>query len=118
MSRKKTEFSPNVKRKVKERAGNRCERCGIDFDEDFKGEFHHIIPTIFGGDNSTDNCSLLCNRCHIVAPSVKDKKDLLMYRHYFLRFASYKEAAQYYGVDNRFDLHEKLALDIAKSSKK
>jgi len=112
------EFPIQIKKKVIERSGNRCERCDIDFDEDFKGEFHHIIPVIYGGDNSVKNCSFLCHDCHIVAPNIKDKKDLLIYKKFFLRFASFKEATQHYKVNNRFDLHTKVALDIAKVSKK
>ena len=104
-----------------ERSGNRCERCGIDFDEGFTGKFHHITLVVYGGGNDVDNCSLLCRNCHRAAPDVKSENDLLIlliYKHYFLRFASFKEAAQYYGVDNKFDLHIKIALDIAKMSKK
>ena len=119
MTRKKRpEFPSDVKKKVMERSRNRCERCGIDFDEGFTGEFHHIIPVVFGGDNSIDNCSLLCNTCHRIAPNIRSEEELVMYKHYFLRFASFKEAAQYYGVDNKFDLHIKATLDVAKRSKK
>ena len=116
--KKRPEFPSDVKRKVTERSGNRCERCGIDFDDGFTGEFHHIIPVIFGGDNRMGNCSLLCRNCHRAAPNIKSEKELLIYKYYFLRFASFKEAARYYGVDNKFDLHIKVALDIAKKSKK
>lgn len=118
MKRKKLEFPASVKKNVTKRSGNRCERCSIDFDEDFKGEFHHIIPIICGGNNSVKNCSFLCHDCHLVAPNVKNKIDLLIYKYLFLRFASFKEAAQYYKVNTRFDLHVKVALDIAKISKK
>jgi len=119
MARKKRpEFPSDIKSKVMERSGNRCERCRIDFDDDFKGIFHHIIPVIFGGNNSVGNCSLLCDNCHRIAPNIKSEEELVMYKHYFLRFASFKEAAQYYKVDNKFDLHTKAALDLAKKSKK
>ncbi|MDI6887512.1 MAG: HNH endonuclease signature motif containing protein, partial [Candidatus Thermoplasmatota archaeon] len=84
MLRVKNEFSLSIKKKVRERAGNRCERCGIDFDEKFKGEFHHIIPVIYGGTNDLDNCSLLCYHCHLIAPNLKSEKDLLFYKYYFL----------------------------------
>jgi len=107
-------FPIKIKKKVIERSGNRCERCGIDFDDDFKGEFHHIVPLVYGGDYSDDNCSLLCSDCHLAAPDVKEEKDKLIYKYYFLRFASFKEAAEFYGVNNRFDLHIKIAEDIAK----
>jgi hypothetical protein len=117
MKRKNLEFLSTVKKMVIERSGNRCERCGIDFDEDFPGEFHHIIPTIHDGENIIENCSLLCHDCHLIAPNIKDKKDLLIYKHFFLRFASFKEAAQYYKVDNRLDLYTKIAFDIEKIKK-
>jgi 5-methylcytosine-specific restriction endonuclease McrA len=107
-----------VRRKVVERSGNRCERCGIDFDDGFTGEFHHIVPVVYGGDDSLDNCSLLCHDCHLQAPDVKSRKDVLIYRHYFLRFASFKEAAEHYGGNNRFDLYVKIAFDIARMSRK
>jgi len=116
--KKRPEFPSNVKRKVIERSGNRCARCGIDFDDGFKGEFHHIIPVVFGGDNRMENCSLLCRSCHRIAPNLKNTEELLVYTHYFLRFKTFEEAAEYYGVDNRFDLYVKAALDIAKKSKK
>ncbi len=119
MTRKKRpEFPSDVKKKAMERSRNRCERCGIDFDEGFTGEFHHIIPVVFGGDNSIDNCSLLCRNCHRATPNIRSEEELPIYKHYFLRFASFKEAAQYYVVDNKFDLHIKATLDVAKRSKK
>ena len=109
------EFSNNVKNKIKKRSNNRYERCGIDFDNDFVGEFHHIIPIIFGGKNDIKNCSLLCHNCHLIAPNIKDNKGLLIYKNYLLRFASFNEAAKFYEVDNRFDLYIKIAQDIAKN---
>ena len=116
--KKRPEFATDVKRKVMEKSGNKCERCGIDFDDDFKGEFHHIIPVVFGGKLTTDNCSLLCKNCHRIAPNIRNKDEMIIYTDYFLRFASFKEAAQYYDVDNRFDLCIKAAFDISKIYKK
>jgi len=116
--KKRPEFSMSVKREVIRRSGNRCERCGIDFDDDFKGEFHHIQSVVFKGDKEIDNCSLLCRDCHRVAPNIKNEDDLFLYKYYFLRFASFKEAAHYYGVDNRISLYAKLAKDIAEKIKK
>jgi hypothetical protein len=100
-----------------QRAHKRCERCFIDFDDLFQGEFHHIVPKIYGGNNSEENCSLLCHHCHKAAPNIKRQEDMIIYHHYFLRFASFKEAAQYFGVTTRFDLYTKLAFEIAKQSK-
>ena len=100
------------------RTGNRCERCGVDFDDDFKGEFYHILPVVFGGNNNIDNCSLLCKNCHRIAPNIRNKDEMIIYNDYFLRFASFKEAAHYYNVDNRYDLSIKAAFDFSKIYKK
>ena len=115
MKNRKKVFPLEIRQKVIKRANNRCERCGIDFDEDFKGEFHHIIPTVYGGDMSVENCSLLCSNCHRTAPNIKRREDIIIFHQYFLRFASFKEAAQFYGVDTRMELYVKLAFDIAKN---
>jgi hypothetical protein len=107
-----------LQQKILKRANNRCERCGIDFDEGFKGEFHHIIPKVFGGEATLENCSLLCTNCHRIAPNVKGFEDLLIYKEYFLRFASFKEAAQFYNVETRMEVYVKVAIDIAKKYKR
>jgi hypothetical protein len=62
-----------------------------------------------------ENCSLLCGNCHRIAPDIKRKEDLRLYRYYFLRFTSFKEAAQHYQVDTRMELYLHIALDIAKN---
>lgn len=119
MTRKKrSEFPLTVKKKILERTGNRCEWCGIDFDDDFEGEFHHIIPIINGGKNSIENCSLLCPNCHYVAPNLKGTEELPIYYHYFIKFASFKEASKYYNVNTRIELYQKIAQDIAKINKR
>ncbi len=115
--KKRPEFYTSIKREVIRRSGNRCERCGIDFDDDFKGEFHHIKSVVFKGDTNIDNCSLLCRDCHRAAPNIKNEEDLVLYNYYFLRFASFKEAAEYYGVDSRLELYVKIAQEIAKELK-
>ena len=51
MKKKRPEFPSDVKRKVMEKSGNRCERCGIDFDDNFIDEFHHIILATYGSSN-------------------------------------------------------------------
>ena len=116
--KRRPEFPSDVKRKVIERSSNKCERCDIDFDEDFTGKFHHISPVVSGWDNRTDNCSLLCRNCHQIVLNLKKKVGILIYEHYFLRFKTSEEAARYWRVDNKFDWYIKAALDIAKKSKK
>ena len=118
MKKRKNEFSIIVKNKVITRSGNRCERCNIPFCGHVKGEFHHIQPIAFGGDKSAENCSHLCKKCHKEAPNVQDETGLLVYKHYFLRFASYKEATEYYKANSREDLWIKAAFDLAKSKNK
>jgi hypothetical protein len=50
-------------------ANKRCWRCG------YESELHrcHIIPDSLGGEDSPSNLVLLCRRCHIEAPNIKDK---------------------------------------------
>ena len=116
--KKRNEFNSSIRKKITERANNRCERCGIDFDDDFKGEYHHIIPLIYGGKSIFENCSLLCKNCHNEAPDIKNENDMLIYKFYFLKFASFKEAAKHYNVDNRLELYHKIAMDIFKDQNK
>jgi len=70
---------------------------------------------IFGGGNDADNCSLLCSTCHSIAPNAKNCMDLLIYYKYFLRFSSFKEAAQYYCEDMKLGIYLKFALELADS---
>jgi hypothetical protein len=113
MTRKnRPEFSSVVRRKIMEKANNRCERCGIDFDSTFKGVFHHIIPVCFGGNNQIENCSLLCDECHKKAPNIKNVDEKIIYIDYFLKFPSIKNAMEYYNVDNSFDLYVTAAQDL------
>jgi hypothetical protein len=112
--KKRLEFSKEIKQKIIERSKNRCERCGFIFEEPQIGEFHHIKAVVFGGDASFDNCTLLCKKCHAEAPNVKNDMDFLVYKHFFLRFASFKEAIQYYKTEDKLELYFKIAQDIAK----
>jgi len=77
-----------------EKVNNRYERCDIDFDNFFKGIFHHIIPFCFGGNNQIDNCSLLCNDCHKKALIIKNRDEKIIYTDYFLRFFSIKNVME------------------------
>jgi len=52
-----------------------------------------------------------------VAPNAKDELDLLIYRRYFLRFSSFKEAARYYGEDTKLGVYVKCALELAEREK-
>ncbi|MCD2348254.1 HNH endonuclease [Clostridium guangxiense] len=48
----------------------RCWRCGCRAEL----ERCHIIPQFLGGKNYPDNLVLLCHRCHIENPNVKDSE--------------------------------------------
>ena len=63
MARK--EFSEITKNLAVGRQSALCAMCGLDFrKEDDPYHFHHIIPCNSGGDNSLDNCVMLCDDCH------------------------------------------------------
>ena len=49
-------------------AHERCWRCG------YKSVLHrcHIIPHSLGGEDHPNNLVLLCKRCHVEAPNIKD----------------------------------------------
>lgn len=49
-------------------------------------EFHHIIPMIYGGPNTFENICLLCESCHQLVHSGKEKpeKYYRMYEHYII----------------------------------
>ena len=60
------EFGTEVRKLVYERAGGRCERCGL---ASMAYQWHHRRPRAMGGSNAADtntaaNCLLLCVRCH------------------------------------------------------
>ena len=64
MTRRK-EFTNRTKAKVFTREDGHCERCnrkvGVGGEP---AEFHHRITCEDGGDNSAENCELLCAQCH------------------------------------------------------
>jgi hypothetical protein len=59
----KGDFSmKETKRLLIERNGTVCMLCGKDVGR--RITWHHIKPRCVGGDNSYQNGSLLCERCH------------------------------------------------------
>lgn len=63
-------LEPVIRRSVEARAGGTCECCGYGRDEpDLMGAFqvHHIVPVMYGGDDSKGNLVLLCRNCHSLA---------------------------------------------------
>ena len=58
---KRQEFSRLTKQLAFGRAKGLCENCKLPF----KGiEYHHILEAELGGDNSINNCLVLCRPCH------------------------------------------------------
>ena len=55
-----------LRRLVRERAGNRCEYCGIHQDQDAFFTFHvdHIVARQHGGKTEAENLCLSCYRCN------------------------------------------------------
>lgn len=54
-------FSKPVKAAVLQRSGGMCEAPGCT---NVGRDFDHIRPVAIGGDNSYDNCQLLCRKCN------------------------------------------------------
>lgn len=60
-----TTFSANVRYRVQERAGNRCEYC-LSHQNYIMGwlQIDHILPTVAGGQNDEENLCLACEFCN------------------------------------------------------
>lgn len=54
-------FTKPVKTAVLQRSGGMCEALGCT---NVGRDFDHIKPVAIGGDNSFDNCQLLCRPCN------------------------------------------------------
>lgn len=57
------EFSNYTKAQAAIRANGKCEGCTARL---LTGGYHydHRVPDAMGGDNSADNCQVLCKACH------------------------------------------------------
>jgi len=68
---RKQKWNELVKRLIEERAHGRCEECHEL--PDFRGlHGHHIIYRSQGGEDTEENCIVLCGRCHDLAHGIKD----------------------------------------------
>src|SRR5437867_825446 len=74
-----------LRRRVIERAGNRCEYCRLSQEHELFGTFHieHIIARQHGGDDSEGNLCLACSSCNlhkgpIVAESIPTRVTWLL----------------------------------------
>lgn len=51
---------------VRDRAGRRCEYCGLAEEDDaFSFHLEHIVPKKHGGDDSDSNLALACHQCNL-----------------------------------------------------
>lgn len=62
----RSNFSVKTKKAAAERASGHCEnkQCGLPFSASNPAEFDHELPDGLGGDNSLENCVVLCRACH------------------------------------------------------
>lgn len=63
-----TDRDPSLSAQVKERDDWTCQKCGAQ-PEGQTVEAHHPVPLDVGGEDSLENLSTLCQRCHQYAPS-------------------------------------------------
>jgi hypothetical protein len=56
-----------ARRRVRTRAGNRCEYCGLSQEADRFFRFHveHVIPKQHGGSDKLSNLALACQHCNL-----------------------------------------------------
>jgi len=67
----RAEFSKQTKREAWLRADGHCEGCGQAF-EGRRPDYDHDKPAELGGDNSLENCKVLCPKCHRAKTLIED----------------------------------------------
>ena len=67
----RVEFSKKTKLQAFQRSGGRCERC-TSLLYPGKFDYDHIVPSEFSGDNSLENCKVLCAACHSTKTARQD----------------------------------------------
>lgn len=60
---KRVEFTAKVRDKAADRAGGKCQKCGLPF-AGKKMHFDHILPLALYGESTLANCQVLCEPCH------------------------------------------------------
>lgn len=68
----RSEFNTRTKLKAWEKSEGKCEKCGVKLEVGDAREFDHRIPCALGGDNSLENCVVLCKLCHKEKTSTED----------------------------------------------
>lgn len=69
---KRQEFTRTTKLKAWDRAEGRCEECGRKLGPAEPAQYDHRIACDLGGDNSADNCVVLCRACHTAKTTGED----------------------------------------------
>jgi len=59
----RAEFDKKTREAAWQRAGGKCEICTADF-AGRRPDYHHRIAAALGGDNSLQNCRVICSKCH------------------------------------------------------
>lgn len=74
----RTEFTKQTMREALKRATEQCEgllasgeRCNANLKHK-PYHFDHVIPDAIGGDNSLQNCAVLCVPCHLDKTAKRD----------------------------------------------
>jgi 5-methylcytosine-specific restriction endonuclease McrA len=57
------EFSRKTRALAFERCNGSCESCGARLKVG-EGEYDHILPDVFSGEPTIENCQVLCRACH------------------------------------------------------
>jgi 5-methylcytosine-specific restriction endonuclease McrA len=59
-------ISARLRRHVVERAGDRCEYCGLaQIGQEAAFHIDHVIPVVAGGDTAAENLALACVSCSL-----------------------------------------------------
>ena len=71
MASARSEFTKQTKLEAWQRADGHCEGCGQAFGER-RPEYDHQKSAAMGGDNSLENCKVLCPKCHRAKTLIED----------------------------------------------
>lgn len=59
-----TAIPPRVKVRVFERAGGKCQECGVKIRQGMVWECDHVVALVNGGANAESNLECVCKPCH------------------------------------------------------
>ena len=87
------EFSRGTKLEAYEKAGGKCQICGVEL----RGIAHydHRIPDAIGGANTVENCSVVCKACHGVKTATQDVPTIAKSKRVRMRHAGIKKPSTF-----------------------